>query len=816
MIRHYLKIAFRSLVRSKVHSSINILGLSLGIASCLLITLFVKDELTFDRFHEKANRIFRAYAIEDWGVNQRFFDTATPFPLGPALKDNLPEVEHIVRIHNIEAQIKVNHQLFSEQVTIAGEDFFSVFDFKVLKGESKDLLHAQSNALITQDVAKRFFGNTDPINKTISIQMGERFEDFSIKAVLENPPANSGIQFSMMISDLNNPRLYSERLLTSAWFNITPETYVLLRQGVDPQKLSSKFPSIFKPLLGEDYDKSKYLVGLQPLTSIHLDTSFPPALAPVSDPKYTYILSAIAILILIVACINFVTLSVGRSIKRSKEVGIRKVAGAQRRQLIFQFIGEAIMITVVSLVSGLLLAMIGLPLFNDLAGKQLTFRPDAFMTFVLLSLVAVIGLFAGSYPAFVLSAFQPIAVLKGLVQTGGSKQSVRKVLVGVQLVLSIFLISSTLLMQKQLKYLQAKNLGFDREQLAVIQLNVPGGGRLRDQIPIGFEKAEQFKIELARIPEIASVCASSHDFGNGSWVNVGYTDDLGTYRTFFYNTVDDDYIKTLTMKILAGSEFSEDQPSDKRRSIIVNEAFAKSYGWSDAIGKRLPGKNFPDHEVIGVVEDFNYSSLYSKVDPLVLAMDPLVVFSGIENINISNSPIPKLIIRLRSGNAPSTIEEIKKVWDKLTDGEEFAFSFVDQALDAQYRNDKNLGKIVSIATGLAIIIAGLGLYGLASLAMKNRMKEISIRKALGATSQSLLLLLSKDYFYLIMVSLLLSVPVTWYVMSGWLSSFEYRVSIEIREFCIAGVISLVIAMVAIGYQAIEAAWSPPAETLKYE
>jgi putative ABC transport system permease protein len=814
MIRNYLKTAFRALLRSKSHSLINILGLGLGIACCLLIVLFVKDELTFDRFHKKAARIYRAYAIEDYGT--KFFDTATPFPMGPALKEHLPEVEHMTRINNIGTQVKKSDQLFTEQVAIAGPGFLSMFDFEVMQGTAASALTDQSHVLLTESAAKQFFGNDDPVDQQLSIQLGDVFENFTVKAVLQDPPANSSIQFTILISDLNYPRLYSERLLTSAWFNISPETYVLLREGVDARKLTEKFPSVFKPLMGEDYEKSKYFVGLQPLTSIHLDTSFPPAIAPVSDPKYSYILSAIALLILAVACINFVTLSVGRSLHRAKEVGVRKVAGAQRRQLVFQFIGEAVIITFMALVLGILLAAINLPLFNDLSGKQLSLRLDGFMMLVIFGLVTVIGFIAGSYPAFVLSGFKPITVLKGSLQAGSSKQTLRKALVGLQLVLSIFLISSTLLMKKQLNFLQSKNLGFDREQLAVVQLNVTGGGRLRDRIPIGFSKAEQFKEALSKISQISSVCASSHDFGNGEWANLGYTDEQGIYRTFFYNSVDEEYLRTLNIKLTAGRNFSNDIPSDKRRAIIINQAFADVYGWTDPIGKRIPGKDFEDHEVIGVVEDFNYASLYTRVQPLVMAMDPLVVFSGIENINTDNSLIPKLIIRLRAGNAAAAIDQIKGVWDKLTGGEEFSFSFVDQALAAQYRNDQNLGKIVSIATLLAILIGSLGLYGLASLAMQNRIKEISIRKVLGATERSLLMLLSRDYVYLILISLLLSVPVTWYLVSSWLSTFEYRIAIGPEAFLIAGGISLLIALVTISYQAIKTAWSQPAETLKCE
>ena len=820
MLKNYLKIAFRSLWRSKSHSIINILGLSLGITSCVLIVLFVYDEWTFDTFHSKADRIYRVFGREDYGENQNFFYTTTPFPMGPALKENIAEVESFVRIVKIGTQVRVGENLFTETVTVGDRDLFSVFDFELVKGNRENALVNQSHIVISDWAATKYFGTADPINKVISIQLGEVFEDFTVSAVTRIP-TNSSIQFYLLIPDHNLSRMYTERVLTSAWFNINPETYVLLREGVTATTVTDKFPSIFKTILGEeDFKQSKYAPGLQPITSIHLDTTYPAGLAPVSNPRYAYILSAIALLILSVACINFVTLSVGRSLKRAKEVGIRKVVGAARQQLIAQFIGEAVLVTCIAMVLGIAASYLCLPVFNELSGKQLVFPWNGLMLRVIGSLLLIIGLIAGSYPAFFLSGFRPITILKGGIQSGSSKQGLRKALVGAQLALSIFLISSTLVMRNQLNFLQNKNLGFNKEQLVVAQLNVSriprGGGRMAERVAKGFETAEQFKLELAKFPDITGICAASHDFANGAWVNVGFTDDKGTYRTFNINVIDDDYLPLLKIELAAGRNFSDDQPADKRRSVIVNEAFAKVYGWTDAIGKKIPGKDFADHEIIGVVKDFNYSSLYTKVEPLAMVMDPTIILSGTENINIDNSPIPKLMVKIKPGNMGATIDQIKSVWDKLTSGEEFAFAFVDESLNAQYRADQNLGKIVSIATILAMIIGSLGLYGLASLAMQNRVKEISIRKVLGATEQSLLVLLSKEYVYLIAICLLLSIPATIYLMQSWLKSFEYRIDIGADVFLMAGGISLLIAVLTISYQTIRTAWTQPAETLKYE
>lgn len=820
MIRNYLKIAFRSLMRSKGHSAINIFGLSIGVCCCLLIGLFVEDELTFDRFHSKADRIYRAYVIEDWGENQRFINMATPFPLGPALKTHLEEVERMVRINNISSQVKTESADFSEQVTIVGVDFLKMFDFEMLRGQSDNALNDQTSLLLTEETAKRFFGEADPLGKNISLFLKDRFEEFTVTGVLRNPPGNSSIQFGILISDLNYPKLYSDRVLTSQWFNISPETYIELRGGVTPESVSGKFPAVFKPLVGENYEKSKYFVGLQRLTAIHLDTSLPAGNVPLSNPRYSYILSAVAMLILLVACINFVTLSLGRSLRRAREVGIRKVAGAQRGQLIFQFIGEAVIMTSISLLIGIALAGLCLPVFNDLSGKQLSVQTDQFLLLSAVSLVIIIGVVAGSYPALILSAFKPVTVLKGVTTSGNNKQQTRKILVGIQIVLAIFLISSTVVMKRQMQFLQNKNLGFDKENLVVVPLDIKTGRSIGQGISSavqeGFAVAQQFKAELAKLPQISGVCAASHDIANGSWAYAGFTDDAGAYRNFYFNSVNEDFIETMKIEVVAGRAFSSENPSDNRRAVMVNEAFVEYFGWHEAVGKRIPGKQFPDHEIIGVIQDFNYTSLYTKVTPLVMVMDPVVLMGGIENINIDNSMIPKMLIRLRPGNVSATVGQIKEVWDRLTGGKEFEFSFVDERLMAQYRRDQNLEKIISIATVLALIIGCLGLYGLASLAMQNRTKEISIRKVLGATRSSILVLLSKDYALLVIACLVLSIPLTWYIMREWLTTFEYRIDIGVDVFLIAGGLCLLVMMLTISYEGLMTASRKPAETLKCE
>ncbi len=816
MLYHYLTIAFRNIKRSKVHSIINILGLSLGIACFLLIALFVKDEWTFDTFHSKSDRIYRVWLNEDYGPDEQFFNTVTPLPMGPILLENFNEIEQEVRFNSFSSLVQVKDEKLTQNIAIAGEHFFEVFDFDFISGDRYQVLKKPDDAVITENIALQYFGSTDVLGKNLSIQISDEFRNYTIVAVTRNIPSNSSINYEILLSDLNYPMIYSERMLTSlaAWFNVIPETYVLVNPEADIKGLEKKLPNFFKNIFGEEFE-GEYNVGFQPLTDIHLNTFFPEGIAPVNDPRYPRILASIAILLLLIGSINYVTLSIGGSMKRSKEVGIRKVSGAARLQLIRQFIGESLIITLISLFIGIILAFAALNTFNTLAGKSLTLEPNAFLFGLSGFLLLFLGLVAGSYPAFILSGFKPVSILKGKITTGDSKQNLRKVLVGMQILLSVFLVSSTLIMQKQLEFIRSKNLGYNKEQLVMVQLNT-SPGNMTSRIKEGFSIAENFKTELLKHPEIISVSTSSHAFGVRGWTNLGYTDESGSYRTFNLNSVDADYISNLDIEMADGRSFDKNNPADLRRSIVVNEALVKEYGWESAMGKQLPGKNFQDHEIIGVVRDFNYNSLYTKIEPLVLAMDPSPILAGLENIGVSSSPVPKLMIRIQEGVIPQAIEKIELVWKSLAQDQEFSFSFVDESLAALYAQDQNLNKIVRVATLIAILISSLGLYALASLALQNRNKEISIRKVFGASQRSLMLLMSKDYILLVLICLVISIPFTIYLMNRWLQTFEYKVEITWDIFLLTGLIISVLAIVVISYHIVKNAYTSPTTTLKYD
>lgn len=740
MINNYLKIAFRLLWKNGRQTLINVSGLGIGIACCVLIILYVHSELTFDSFHLRADRIYRAWFKVDNGNGQVSIHTNTPFPMGPALETNFEEVESAVRVSPIFPWIKIEGEQFTERVNFVERNFFQVFDFPLSDGGRIGFTLEPKDAIITSSKAAKYFGEADPINKNISIQIGQNFEDFTIRAVVADAPANSTIQFDILISDANLEKLYSQQTLNSDWLRGFPETYILLNEETSLQQLHKKIATAAKSWLGPDF-KGKYEVGLQPVRDIHFSKALPSSFTPSGDIRLSYILAGIGSLILFMACINFITLSIGMSLNRSKEVGLRKTIGAQRRQLIFQFVGEAMVVTILSLVFGFFVALYCLPLFNELSGKRLSLDLSGIVILSGVALFILIGMIAGSYPAFFLSNLKPVAVLRQKGQSA-SKHTLRTTLVGIQLILSIFLISSTLTMDKQLDYVRNKNIGFDKDSLIVVELNIPRTGNLSHLVDAGFNKAAQFRSELSRYHNLEVFCAI-HDFGRGSWTGIRFTDDQGISRDFNINVVDERFIPALDIELMAGRNFSIANPSDAQRAIIVNEAFISEYGLKDPIGKMIPGKKFAEHEIIGVVKNFNYASLYEKVAPLVLTMNLFLPLSGRESIAIKSSPIPKLMIKQRSGKIEETVVHLRAAWDKLSSNEQLSFLHVDENLKAQYRSDQQLSKIVNIACLIAIFIGGLGLYALASLSMQGRTKEISVRKVLGASEQSILAIYCK-------------------------------------------------------------------------
>lgn len=827
MFLNYLKIAFRNLFKNKVYSFINIFGLAIGIACCLLIGLYVHNEWSYDQFHSDSDRLYRAWVHEDYGNDEIYFNSVSPLILAPALERNIPEVEQTSRFTNLFNLVKHPDQSesVSEAISIVDPAFFEMFDFEVIRGDAAQTKNNPGTVVITQQTAQQFFGEEDPIQQTLGIQFGDTFDDFTVVAVVKNPPLNSSIQFGILIPFSNSSKVFGQNSLTN-WFSVSTETYVLLRENSRMDDINEKMKTMMVTELGNRYGDEfnegdlTYTVGLQPITDIRLNTEIPAGIAEVSDPVYSYILGAIALLVLLIACVNFMTLAISRSASRAREVGIRKTIGAVRRHLMLQFWGEALLMTMIALCGGILLAELLLPRFNSLSGTGLQFELFSGNILILFGIGTVlISFIAGIYPALIISGFKPVEVLKGRLSLSGDKNIFRQTMVVLQFSLSIALIAGTLIISQQLEYMRSADLGYNKDQVVVLStdLNAGPGTPLSETIGEAVRLKERLESELAGTPEITSFSISSFTpVQSGGWISADYRDQNDRKRYFDFNIVDHDFLETYGISVISGRDFSVNNPSDERRAILVNEALVEDYGWENPIGQRLPGPDFEDHEVIGVVENFHYQSLHMEVGPLALTINPQILFSGIENIGFGTSPTPRVSIRFTSQNLPALMNRIEEGWASAAGSSPFNYTFVDQAVDSQYRQEERLSRIVFFGSTLAIIIACLGLFGLASLMVVRRTKEIGVRKVLGASSQSIVLLMNKEFTRLVLIAFIIAAPVAWVVMNQWLQNFAYRIDPGIGLFILAGASALIIAWLTVGYQSIRATLINPTESLRSE
>jgi putative ABC transport system permease protein len=805
MVKNYLKVAIRYLFRHKGYTAINILGLAIGVTCCILIMLFVRSEWSYDKFHSKSDRIYRAWVREHYDDQDDIIDIVTPLPLAGTLRSSFAEVESTCRVFNLNTLVKIGQQSFSEDIRMVDSSFFNIFDFDLVQGSRQNPFPTSNSIILTEATANKYFGRQNSIGKNIEVQLANEKIIFSVAGIVKPAPEESSIKYNALIPFSNDKYLFSPRAM-KAWFNVNPETYVLLRKDANANELQKKFPSMMRQNLGENYKEGGYIVSLQPITKIHLDTNLPAGIEPISNPKYSYILLTIGILILLVACVNFITLSLGRSATRALEVGVRKVLGAERRQLIRQFWGEAGLLTMVSIIVGIGLSLLLLRPYNQIVNRQLVFQPDlAFIGYCVL-LVLLIGVIAGIYPAIILSGFRPVEILKGKLKLGNKTGLFRKSLITGQFVTSIAMIICTIVIGGQLDYLRNKDLGYQKEQVVIIPTNKP---RLS-----GMEIAELYRNELLKQPQVIGASVSLMSFSESPWIGIGYTDDKNIYRSFQFNAVDPYFLKTMGIQIKEGRDFSANNPADYTSSMIVNEAMLRMFGWTNAAGQKLPGRI--EQQIIGVVKDFNYQSLHTPVQPLAMVIKPDTFFRRINDINFSAPAQPRISVRLRAGNLAASLNTLKKVWKKIAPDQEFEFHFLDESIAAQYRQEYRTGKIVKIASALSIFIACMGLFGLATLTVVRRTREIGIRKVLGASISSVVRLLSKEFLILIIIAALIAFPLGWWAMNKWLQDFAYRIHIGWWVFPVAGIAALLIALLTVSFQAIKAALANPVKSLRTE
>lgn len=781
MFKNYLKIAFRNIKKYKLYSFINIAGLAVGMSVCILIMLFVKDELSYDRYHENAGRIYRV--IADYHISKGSAKSAvTSATLAPTLIEKFPEIAHAVRFdHENKAVIQCNDNLFSEErFFFADAAVFNVFTFPFIKGDPRTALQEPNSVVLTEETAQKYFGHELPIGKTIILQnKGE----FKVTGILHNIPHNSHFTFDFLASfvtfgKIDNPWAYQ------GW------TYILLPEDYDATLLEEKFAAN-KEELGW-YSKGLQFY-LQSLKSIHLHSHLSGEIEANSDIRSLYIFSVIAFFIMLIACINFMSLATARSAHRACEVGVRKVLGARRVQLTKQFLGESILFSSLALALALALVELFLPAFNQLVRKplQMDYTDSWLLLLTLIFVSLLVGFVSGSYPAFFLSAFQPTEVLKGGRQgpSGRSSRNFRYSSVVIQFMISIALIISTGIIGKQLKYMHRKELGFHKKHIVEIPIA---------NTPI-LKSYPAFKAELMKHPNILNVSAAMGSPLDGKFKTSQKINDEEI--EVHYLLVDHDYIETLGMTLLRGRNFSKDSITDATEAVILNERAVKTFGLKDAIGKNfkiIGGKGV----VVGVVRDFHSESLHEQIQPTALQILPKFYRN--------------ILVRIRQENISATIKFLALEWREFAPHRPFEYIFLDEAFNKLYRAEDSLARIFGYFSSLAIFIACLGLFGLASFTAERRIKEICIRKVLGASVREIVLLLSKEFTRWVLIANIIAWPIAYFVMNRWLQNFAYRINIGIGIFLLSAMIAFVIALATVSFQAVKAALSNPVDVLKYE
>ncbi len=811
MIRNYLRIAFRNLFKHRGFSIINIIGLTVGLACCFLILLFIRDELSYDKYNDKADRIYR---VELHGrINDSDFNMAVScVPVGPTLKRELPEVENFTRIHKYGVPVmRYKDKVFSEEkFCLADSTFFEVFTLPFIEGNPRTALVKPNSIVITETTAKRYFGNEDPMGKFLNL---DNRTDFLITGVIKDVPKNSHFHFDFFASMTSNQNIIQNQL----WLSNNEYTYLLLKKGFTYDMIKDKVDEVVarnvapqvKAALGVSFEQLKkngalYNYTLKPLTDIHLHSHLDFEIEPNSNIQYVYIFSIIALGILLIACINFMNLSTARSAMRAKEVGIRKTLGSNKSLLVVQFIFESILMSAIAVILAAFLAELFLPLFNEITGKNITFGLSDNLIFipVFILFAIVVGFLAGSYPAFFLSAFDPVTVLKGNTLKGGKGSWLRSTLVISQFTVSIILIIGTFIIKDQLTYIQNKNLGFNKDQIVLVKKTDDIG-----------RKINAFKKELESNPSIISVSNSNTYpgglFGNSAYKAGGESGDRS--QLVMQMAADYNFVNTYQIPMLEGRYYSKEHPSDTLNALVVNEETVKIFGIKNPIGKKLiavgsNASNSVTYTIIGVTKNFNFESLHSRISPLAIHL-----FRPSQNAFGRYTAV-----RVSSENIKSALNFISNKWHKHAGAQAFEYNFLDQEFAKLYASEQRTEKIFTTFSVLAIIIACMGLFGLVAFITERRTKEIGIRKVMGASINEIVFLLSKEFSKWVLVANIIAWPVAYYFMNNWLKEFAYKINIPLLLFPFAGVLVLIIALITVSSLTFKAAIANPARSLRYE
>ncbi|MDB5086985.1 MAG: FtsX-like permease family protein [Mucilaginibacter sp.] len=789
MIRNYFKTAFRNLWRNKAFSVINIAGLSVGLACCMLIFLYAMDEVSYDRFNVNAANIYHLAVDSKSPDGQVHKFSGTGNMPGPSFKRQLPEVQDFVRIYGTDYTIKRDNEVFDQAALYVDSNFFSVFTFPMLYGTPQNALNDPHSIVLSEEIAEKYFGKGDPVGKTLDLKVHNKFQPFTVTAVTKKSPQNSSVKIKMLLPQ-------KLRNMDNQWLNFFQNTFLVIKPGTDLRQLNAKINKIYlsdaASQIKEAGDKDKITYVLQPLLAMHTSTDYPAnnGLSDASNPTYSYILTGIALFILIIACINFVNLTVARSLKRAKEIGIRKVMGGQRKQLIMQFMGESFLLSFIAFVLAIVLVQLALPLFNTLTNKALAFSYLLSSKLVAgyIGIFLLTGLLAGFYPALVLSGFNPVQTLYNRTQYSG-KNYLSKGLVILQFTLATFLIISTITIYSQFKYLMNFDLGYnDKNVVSIFAFRIDKA------------KFSTFKNELSKDPNILSITA---DQGGGPW---GTSAVINGFREFGFNLqhIDEDYLPLFRVPIVNGRNFSKTMTADSATSVLVSEEFVKEAGWENPIGQTVDFFNDKkQYHVVGVVKDYHYQSLTEKMSPVLYSMKP-------------DYPWGNVFVRINDQNKAEALNRIQQEFKAEFPTLPYQYKFKDDEVAEQYDKEAKWKQIISFGAMLTIFISCIGLFGLATLSAERRKKEIGIRKVLGASVEGIVRKLSTDFAGLILISAVISTPAAWWAMQRWLENYPYRITINAWIFLLAAVFVLLIALITVSFQTIKAAAANPVNSLRSE
>jgi putative ABC transport system permease protein len=803
MFRNYFKVAVRNITRYKFYSAINILGMTIGLTACLVIILYIADELSYDKFNRNAERIYQVGLHAKIGGQDLKVANTCP-PMGPALVAEIPEVESSMRIAPYfgEPSIKYEDKVFAEtKVFYVDSNFFQFFDYKLLEGNANNVLTEPNTLVMTKEVAEKYFGNESPVGKLVVLD--NQNETFKVTGVAANAPTNSHFDFNVLVSAETGNRLKS-----TEWLNNNMYTYLLLRENTQLEPVHQKLGEMVEKYVGPEVEKfmgvtmqqvreqgGSYGYYTTKLTDIHLRSQSIDGLEPKGNIVYVYFFGGVGLFILIIACINFMNLSTARAAGRAKEVGLRKTLGSLREQMIGQFLAESMIYSLIAVVISLVVCYLLLPSFNVLSGKELGMEIFSQPWFIaaLVALIIFVGLVAGSYPAFYLTSFNVVEVLKGKVRAGMKSRGVRSFLVVLQFAISIFLIIFTVVVYDQIKFMQEKNLGIDKENILI----------LKNTYRLDKNK-EAFRNALSQQPGVIKMSYTNNNFPGVN--NTTVFKEAGSEQDHIMGVyyADHDHQEVMKFELKEGRYFSRDFPSDTL-AIIMNEAAVREFNFKNPIGEEVlyndgDGKGMRRLKIIGVVKNFNFESFKDQVRPLSILLT--------QNSN-------SLLVRYE-GSPSALVDNVEKLWREHASNEPFEYAFLDESFDELFRSEQRMGTIFSVFAGLAIFVACLGLFALAAFTAEQRTKEIGIRKVMGASVPSLAVLLSKEFTKLVLIAFVPAAALGWYVSHQWLQGFAYRVDVSPLIIILSGVIAIVVALITVSFQSIKTATSNPVNALRYE